>query len=736
MRHDEREHDQQRIEEREVGDTHPKHRFSDNCIIPDYSCLYCYIFSFKTQFPAHGKNNDSVAATGTSFLNMRTREKDKNPSSRRRRRVLKSSTVENVQHQANNNRKVDADNDNSEEDHTNRLASLLSHASKHTASASFWKENRSLLDCIARRSGSKTTIEGALLLEEKMSGVLNACKMCTKQAQEESSATKSLACLRVSTHCLRAISTISQETKMQESVIRILYHSIVATSKLCTKKDVACEAGALNLALFHCLGQVLLKYTHSSRDMAIQFIKTEKIHNIFPAPQRSMGTNDKCTLSVLQLFKIVVRSILEVAKSLEVSVSPAALRAWRNELGDDNGDDVVEWMQRNTDYVGLTENLMLETFVPNVKFLVENVERSNELYQDASSYCKAALRVLWEAASKFENSSKSLSIRKKALFVFLLGCSPNTAERTQQFLRECCLNLASSYAGKASASFVHQSKMAIPVGKGDLFDFHKVVGAAIDSTSCEVSIPYAEYSAYRALHIHPELPCGRDCDCVFSSLPCHHGQCLPRASSNNQLGLATLRVILLVQSTYKEHQLMQQSSFDIPKLTYFRNLHDYRSCREEVMETFGQANLQEIGETELQLSSNLLRLLGLPRMTASLINATSQASEAISEPCREALRTVVETILRVNCAIQSATIDEGAGRGWDVMIDLYQRGMVLAENALQFNIQQCFVDILQDSASDVFRLTSSSAAPRESISKIGKVVYSIGSRLYSKVVSP
>ena len=501
-----------------------------------------------TPAPAHGRRRKRVPKTPTVSTDKENQAN--NNITDRRRAATTAAKLPAVSLTDDVSFMDDSNNNTSSESSSATISRVLQQvlrASKdHVASVSLWKDHRGLAECVVKASLSFSSNNNAslsFLLEENTSKLQNTARKLIKEASEAKDAQQKYRWLMVAAHLLRATGLLFDQVEKQESCFRLLYHLITLASDMMSKGG-DWKASLIVVAGYEVLGKMLLRYSTTIKNGGDEIVGFDRSTNeiskrglqfVVPIPQSkraqigTMGFNQistiafKATLSVANCFiQLWFRSIQEETRTSDSDCL----------FGEEIQKVILEpALKRDKFPIHGTTELLGTVYLPWLRFVADFANKENA--RELSSNCKAAYRLLWDAASKLkgvgtaqdqsELNNKSLELRRCAILMIL----PVTSnERIRDFLQKEHFEFACSNASKASNVFVQQSRlMRFPVSPGSpLHEFHKCVGKSLEDLRPAKKLPlmYVEYCSYRALHTMwaPRIPQSGEEDYVNNEAPC------------------------------------------------------------------------------------------------------------------------------------------------------------------------------------------------------------------------
>ena len=393
-------------------------------------------------------------------------------------------------------------------------------AQASTASSKFWEENNGLAESVVRVSLSKSgDVFGMFHLQERAGALVNNCRSLLREIAEKKTCDLRMKCnnLVVAAHGLRAASsTTTSEISRQEAIMKLLFHLITVASECFTKDKDEVLFGVICLAGYEALGRLMLKYEClRDKKSPIGFRWEQGDEDGFPTklfcvPVKIDKVKQPGSMTLRQVSTIGLKAtfaVAEVARKLYQSCSKHFIRRSSSKSFGPVIHNVVQHSFDNEIHpYRMLVVLIQRVAVPWISFLFDSEEV--EYSRDALVQCKAAHRILWEAASQLpENENAypkeeiprlSLDLRAKAISVLI------SREYENLQLRNKLLEMASSVSWKAAATYIQQTGLThLPTqSERHLLEFHQAVGSRLHEMVSTDVLPlgYLEYCVYQALH--------------------------------------------------------------------------------------------------------------------------------------------------------------------------------------------------------------------------------------------
>lgn len=420
-----------------------------------------------------------------------------------------------------------------------------------------------------------------------------------------------------------------------------------------------------------------------------------------------------------QLLVIGVQSILAAAKVLTSDLwtrdewKPTTKPSWVNLLS------VLHSSPKDIHPLPLisARQLVFDVGIPWISLLTSTLST-----KEATSYCKRAYRVLWDAASRLSvaesNSSKlCLELRGDAVLALLCFVPYDLQPENSAFVsvRSALFENACNSAWTAAALYVRASKSS---SDKHLIAFHDNVSAALESCSTAFCPAFAEYCAYRALH------CGRAentrsiCqagECLFQGLPYRfpHSKCCNDKGSSEQAFLALYFVVLDIKGR------LNSGAND-------KILRELSRASEVVIKQFNKVVLRQQQDqnlaTRIMTWFKLLSSLSLHQVVSQTIENFEHEHDS---SCDTHILAVAGKILTkclgpmIHLMIKTNAISsDKQPHAWDLVTECYIRA-AFAFNKLGLAFQDFTEEAIQEMSS--FLCSKNAEPPLICLEKAGKV---------------
>jgi len=374
----------------------------------------------------------------------------------------------------------------------------FTYVARSTASCQFWeKQSPSFIECVLQTSQKFSSTQGILQLQDLHVDLLNECRKCIKEIVEEKHWSERLQSnLYVATHGLRAATVVldGDDRKSHDSMIKILYHSLVTVSDRISHIIKIDTVVAICIALYECLGRLLL--TLSSEGLEFESINGSFMN--FPIPTKSQKMLNCSSIPRHQLFKIGIHSTLAVLKVI----------FHHKKCGNIEDKTTGKMFGILTDLSYDFTDVMCETIshvcLVWVRVYAGNGAKSLEII----SFAKGAHRLLWDAAASEGNNKKAMYLRRAAILALLLKVDDSVDDLPNEIERELlqkCGEPALNWAWKTAATYVQKTEIAVPsLEDSNLQQFHFQIGKVLDDLFLLLprkTMSYIEYCTYRVLHV-------------------------------------------------------------------------------------------------------------------------------------------------------------------------------------------------------------------------------------------
>ena len=595
------------------------------------------------------------------------------------------------------------------------------HAARSCAAASFWKkQSSSYIDAILECSRTFSKGTAPLHLLESDEALLNACRQSVKAATELKSFDDKLTKeLLVATHALRALTTIVIDTP--QTPIKLVYHAIVTLSDRLQNSNRSVDKGELaqaisiGVALYETLPQFLKDSRHCS-------FKSSEALFAFPVPTFNTAGAD-----LQQLLKIGIQSTLALCNILLRHSQPFSTSEF--------GSGVTNVLLESTATVQIVRCNVLNIIVPWTRTYAANTEAHKEFL----SFTKAAHRLLWDAAASQANHDDALEIRRDAILALVLCADDTLGRDVRQQISIACSELASTYAWKAAATYVQQTKLAIPVEArhGGLYRFHDDIGSALIRIARPDCISYIEYCAYRSLHVGIRSSSSL-CSCKsFRNYPfeyCHicRDSCAP--NSLPTLGEATLGLVLVVASLERELGTEFSASVLLESYQHYDSVLHLEQVRDSALSKFQSVVATQQSPENLRRCYKMLQQTMLPqrcsrqRKTLDELDALqlSPIVHSAWEVCGSILSTAVVTVLHM--LIETEVDARRRLDYWDDTIEAYSRLISLYDAFDSKTSDSLFTEKIHRLILDIHETLEVDKPPAGSVERLAKLLFSIGKR--------
>jgi hypothetical protein len=383
----------------------------------------------------------------------------------------------------------------------------------------FLQKNSTLAACVVEASlAFPHPPNASLLLEEHAVELLSMARLLVKNASASKDPSSILDCLLVSIHEIRALVTVVVSGKRRDTAIKLLYHAVVlseATFSRSNNSVVMERAACYCFSACEALSVFLRNYSISMPSTAIASFSNARENYLFPIPILSNSKEEvSASIPIENVLTIGSDSILALAKVL---ASPL----WSNNDFNPppNKSELQAALMQYSFQLPQDESLfelVASQIIHTVCMPWLSCLAMTSSAREATSLCKRASRVLWDAAGclSSKNANLWLSVRGDAV-VALLPFGENVQwgdDSALEQVRASTFDIACTSAWKAAASFFQNIPNSAPKsGDTCLRQFHERVGAVIDASTGKPSTSYFEYCAYRAFH------CGSTLDIPFKS---------------------------------------------------------------------------------------------------------------------------------------------------------------------------------------------------------------------------
>lgn len=399
-----------------------------------------------------------------------------------------------------------------------------------------WKDNVGLVDYVIHASCSKGFARDSMNDSDKEYNLalITACRKLIKEATALEKLHKSkennaqlFSCLFVACHSLRATSTAVDDHKSMEqleTIIRLLYHLIHVTSEAAKQEGADIRLALIIIAGYETLQHKMLSYSCPINSGKRRVSFAVQIDNYTVSPiYNTIQKKDKVTgsMTLRQISTITLKTTIAAANSIN--------KVWQSSSDDAQSNTILEVFKSISLYgdfcTFLMKNvrkrqdeihplkpmiqLMNEVYMEWLVFLAESSDE--ECLNDLVSNCKAAHRILWDAASLIKNAKYgyhhnkideySLQLRMHAILMLL----PDTKEGSAAV--EVNVENACTYAWKAASVYVQtrQSSSFTVAADSALSEYHRQIGTALNRVQAlahgkALPFAYVEYSTYQMLH--------------------------------------------------------------------------------------------------------------------------------------------------------------------------------------------------------------------------------------------
>jgi hypothetical protein len=595
-------------------------------------------------------------------------------------------------------------------------------AARSCTAASFWnKQSSSYMDTILECSRTLSKRAAPLQLIESEEALLNACRQSVKAATEQKVFGDTLMReLTVATHALRALATILVDNP--QTPIKLVYHAIVtlsdrlqnANSTAISKNNDGMRSMALSIALYETLG-------HFLKDSRLCTFVASTALFAFPVPSSNTASSD-----VQQLLKIGVQSTLGVCNVLLRHIKPFSISEF--------GSGVTNVMLRNTT-VDVVKHIVLLVIVPWTRTFAANAKNHNELI----SFTKAAHRLLWDVAASQTNHDDALEMRRDAILALVLCDDETLGSDVRMLISAACSELASSYAWKAAASYVQQTKLLIPVEetRNPLYRFHDVIGNVLARIARSRCMSFLEYCSYRSLHVgvrRAESPCL--CG-LFGIYPYEFSHvCSDDVASKSlpNLGEVTLGLVFVVASLERELRPATPGAVPLESHQHYDSAHHLEQVHHSALTDFRSVVEAQQTPENLRRCYKLLQQAKLPqrcsRQQKALedVDTVQLSSIQLSawKVCGSILSSGVVTMLHM---LIEAELD--ARRRlvyWDDIIEAYARVISLYDALDSKTSDSSLLPIINQLIVEILAAVDLAKQSVGAVERLARRLFSIGKR--------
>ncbi|KAI2500125.1 Peptidase family C50 [Fragilaria crotonensis] len=597
-------------------------------------------------------------------------------------------------------------------------------AARSCAAASFWKkQSSSYMDAILECSRTLSKRAAPLQLIESEEALLNACRQSVKAATEQKVFGETLVQeLTVATHALRALTTILFGSPL--TPIKLVYHAIVTLSdRLQNAENTAISksndgtrsmALSIGVALYEILGNFL-------KDSSLCTFEASAALFEFPVP-----TSNTTRADVQQPLKIGIQSTLAVCNVLLRHKKPFSTSEF--------GPGVASVMLLKTT-VDIVKQIVLLVIVRWTRTYAATPKSHKELI----SFTKAAHRLLWDVAASQTNHDTALELRRDAILALILCDDDTLGSDVRMLISTACSELASSYAWKAAASYVQQTKLLIPVEgtQNPLYRFHDVIGKALARIARPRCMSYLEYCSYRSLHMGIQRE-KSSCSCrFFGKYPYKFGHvCSDGGASNSlpNLGEVTLGLIFVVASLERELGSETLGAVSLESYGHYDSLHHLEQVHHSALADFQSVVAAQQTPENLRRCYKLLQQTMLPhrcsRQRKALEDADAAQLSSIQvsawKVCGTILSTAVVTVLRLLIATEldaTRRLDY-----WDDMIDVYSRVISLYDALDSITSDLSLPPMINKLILEIHMTVDLTKPSIGSVERLARLLFSIGKR--------
>jgi hypothetical protein len=653
--------------------------------------------------------------------------------SRRRRREPDSASASDKENlEADSNAAVDKSSKR-----RNEVLAVVRAAAAATSQADFWMKHSNLLDVIVDASFLQNTASAAsLLLQEKTVDVSNVCRKLVKEAKEAKSCRAKLDCLCVAVHGLRALSRSLAAGSKQDAAVKLLYHAVVTAEQIMGDTTIGVDneerqrAASYSLAAYQALGELLRRYSVSTKGA----VKTVVFSNdkagedafcsIFPVPEKGSGKQEVSgSLELNLVCSIGIQSTIAASRVLS--------RLWGRP---DKTTNLV------SEFDGLVRLLFRERsfLMSGMLYLIRNISATwisflafhseGDCAKDIMSHCKQVHRILWDATSSIgdskEDAEKCLLLRKNSISALLLGeDGSKLPTRIRSALNEKHLKSACSYAWKAAVSY---TQIVGTSASGEcsqaLRQFHNEIGSLFEAFGVQDSLVWAEYWAYRTMHIGAtsSCPCSSE-HCMFASLPfkyVHEKGACESGNSASYAFLATLFLTLHVRDLLERIDELTESDITADFIKSAKTISSrLRSNVIESNQTLAVANLTRYFKllSMISLHHTVFRLL--ERDDVPLVGPASTLLALSADILVDCIGPLGRTV-----AAAGKSMDESKSKlAWELPVECFLQGISVLEILKSPVSWERANSSIIELANTIDRKRSRLKAPPSCIKKVAKV---------------
>lgn len=422
------------------------------------------------------------------------------------------------------------------------LLKIVQSAALETSEREFWARNSSLVQNVVEASSSSGWFasrceksEGCSeLLRDKATDLLRSSRRVIKEATE----TKSLDCLCVGTHGLRAVADtpLVRTVKNQEAVLKVLYHATVTAEQAHDAQNngdslAKDRAICYGLGAYQAVGRLLQdrSYAVRSQRACVQFQclrstneSASAVLDIFPVPKETTGLGDSVTGDITPdlLCTIALNSTLSVCRLL--------LSTLQSQVDENSIPELLSLQSlcsRSPSTVPTLIHLLCSVLPSWLRYL--DTENDTAWSKEIVAHCKRAHLILWEAAGHFHEAEASLLLRQHSIASFLCWSEAGlpSGRILQGLQSKGHFEKACSLAKNAACMYAKQhEKAASSSGWTDtLTSFHCSVGTILDSFASGLtgSTSYLDFCVCRATHSFRVSTPERSChpSCVLANSP-------------------------------------------------------------------------------------------------------------------------------------------------------------------------------------------------------------------------